>query len=263
MKRNLLASALVIAAFVLAVFSLGGCGGSSSSSNPTGRASIFVGTTGGSLYSALESKLGFASKLSDDAGAESVGSLGEGDIAVFGAGYFTSMNSAKTGLLSTLYNNSVTIALLDADNAQINTMRTSLGLVSDDSMPTKESWDQMLEEQGLTASVEWTGTAALYALAKRDNEDEGIYWNGANVLTYFMPDETAFASSAQSVDIELTSEDKQEIEEINRELQETLTAIWNECWEKCGFTEGTPAAANIVEDDGTPAKVVYDSNNTL
>ena len=267
MKRNIVCLMLTVAFFVLAVFSLGGCGGSSSdnssSSNPSGRASIFVGTTGGSLYSALESKLGFASKLSDDAGAESAGSLGEGDIAVFGAGYFTSMNAAKTGLLSALYNNSVTIALLDADNAQINTMRTSLGLVSDDSMPTKESWDQMLEEQGLTTSVEWTGTAALYALAKRDNEDEGIYWNGANVLTYFMPDETAFASSEQSVDIELTSEDQQEIEKINRELQKTLTAMWDDCWEKGGFTEGTPATANIVEDDGTPAKVTYDGNNNL
>ena len=264
MKRNILFYELVIALFVLAVMSLGGCGGSSSiSSNPTGRASIFVGTTGGNLYSALESKLKFASKLSDDAGVEAAGSLGEGDIALFGAGYFTSMNAAKTELLSALYNKNVTIALLDADNAQINTMRTSLGLFSDDSIPTKESWTQMLEEQGLTASSEWKGTAALYALVKRDNEDEGIYWNGANVLTYFVPDETAFASGEQSVSVELTSEDLQEIEEMNRELQETLTEIWNDCWGKGGFTEGTPATANIVEDDGTPAKVVYDGNNTL
>ncbi len=87
-----------------------------------------MGTTGGDLYDALETKLKFSAKLTEEAGADSVGSLGEGDIAVFGAGYFSTMNATKAELLATLYGSGATIALLDADNAQINNMRSSLGL---------------------------------------------------------------------------------------------------------------------------------------
>lgn len=69
----------------------------------------------------MRRKQQFTLKLSDDAGTEASDSPG--------AGYFTSMNTTKTGLLSSLYNNNLTIALLDAYNAQNNTMRTSLGQV--------------------------------------------------------------------------------------------------------------------------------------
>lgn len=199
MRRNVLPALLLIASFVFSVFSLGGCGGSGSSdenSSAPGRTSVFIGTTGGDLYEALQSKLKFSRNVSGNDSSDIAGSLVEGDVAVFGIGWCSNMNADKTALLKELYEKGVTIALLEPDDEQVNAMRNALGLIADDSVPSHEEWAETLSDDGYTASEEWTGTVSLYALAKGEDEDDSSYWYGSNTMTYIIPNDSSFAADS-------------------------------------------------------------------
>lgn len=269
-----LAAALLLALAVLS----GGCGGSSHSggSGETARGAVFLGTPGGELYDALNAKLGLSAAVSlADAG--DADSLGEGDIAVFGPGYWKDATDEKTALVKSLYERNVTLALLEADNEQINALRGAIGLASDDSVPTKEEWEKSVKEKGYKTEGEWTGTQALYALARREDAES---WTGENIMTNVIPHSSGFAYKT-SGDVHysdyldengnpITDEEREKIEELEREFEEigeefqaVLLDLWNETMTEYGLTEGTAATKDVTEDDGSTTHISYNGSDTI
>ncbi len=91
-------------------------------------------------------------------------------------------------------------------------------------------------------------------------------------MTFFIPDDTAFAASLQSEDHDddlidengnLTPEDTNEAEELEQELQAVLLELWGSIMTECGFSEGTPANATITEEDGSASTAAYNGSDTL
>ncbi|MBQ6434532.1 MAG: hypothetical protein IJJ09_00865, partial [Synergistaceae bacterium] len=127
-SRKTFYTMLTVTLFTFAVFSLGGCGGSSSSDNNVTASmnTVFVGTQGGTLFETLKSKISFDTFDSAE-NVDIAGSINEGGMVIFGLDYCKDMTEDEKSLLQELYEKNVTIVLLDADKTQINAMRNALG----------------------------------------------------------------------------------------------------------------------------------------
>ena len=259
----------------LAVFGGGGCGGSSSSGGgSSSRNAVYLGTKSGELYDALLSKLKFRTADVSVAANSATDSLSEGDIAIFGPGYWSDVTDEKTALAKDLYGRNVTLVLLDADNAQINALRNALDLADDSSLPSKEEWEEMVKNGGYQTEGEWTGTQALYALARREDAES---WTGENVMTNVIPNSSNFAYKTSGdvhydnyIDENGNPIDKEEIEKWEKEFEEMGEAfqavklkLWNKIMTDCGFTEGTAGTKDMLEDDGSTTHVTYNGSDTI
>ncbi len=268
-NRKFFAFLAVLSLLALVVFG-GGCGGSSSSSggsSGTSRNTVFLGTASGELYDALQAKLGFKTASVSVAanGSSATDSLSEGDIALFGPGYWKDVTDEKTALAKDLYGRGVTLALLEADNAQINALRGALDLAEDNSLPSKEEWDKAVQEGGYKTDSEWTGTLALYALARREDAES---WTGENIMTNVIPHSSGFAYNT-SGDVHYDNYidengnpilNEQLKEEADKYTAELLRGIWNDTMEKCNFTEGTAGDAYM---DNGETHATYNGSDTL
>ena len=266
-SRKTFYTMLTVTLFMFAVFSLGGCGGSSSSDNSVSRSTVFVGTQGGTLFEALKSKISFDTFDSAE-NVDIAGSINEGGMVIFGLDYYKDMTEDKKSLLRELYEKNVTIVLLDADKTQINAMRNALGLYEIiDETVSLEDWKSFLSlsSSDLTISGDVAETEALYSVAKRNDD-----------FIYSIPNDSAIASNKgeRHKDDELTSPDKtmsqeeaikildETFAEMAKELNTRLKKLWSDFMTTYGFTKGTKATKTEAEGKET-ATITYDGNNTI
>ncbi|MBR0316875.1 MAG: leukocidin family pore-forming toxin [Synergistaceae bacterium] len=269
-SRKTFYTMLTVTLFTFAVFSLGGCGGSSSSDNNVTASmnTVFVGTQGGTLFETLKSKISFDTFDSAE-NVDIAGSINEGGMVIFGLDYCKDMTEDEKSLLQELYEKNVTIVLLDADKTQINAMRNALGLHEIDETVSLEEWKSFLSlsSSDLTISGDVSNTEALYSVAKRTDD-----------FIYSIPNDSAIASNKgerhKNYDYVLTSPDKtmsQEeaikiLEETFAELAKELNAALGDLWKKImtdyKFTKGTAATITEIEGKET-ATITYDGNNTI
>ena len=147
-------------------------------------------------------------------------------------------------------------------------MHIMFSLAEDNTLSSKEEWEETVKNGGYKTEGEWTGTLALYALARREDAES---WTGENIMTNVIPHSSGFAYNTsgdvhydnyidENGNLITDEQHKAEAEKIEAEIRETLREIWAQVMKDCNFTEGT--AGEAYQDNGA-THVTYNGSDTL